>query len=99
MIPSDLWESVKKRFGTSEGKHSVKEKDFYADKFALWVDMRTHPDNGIHGGGLALNNTQDGVKLEIKRKQSGSGTITCHMFVVADAMMEIMNSGLRSIKY
>ena len=99
MIPSDLWESVKKRFGATEGKHSVKEKDFYADKFALWVDMRTHPDNGIHGGGLALNNTQDGVKLEIKRKQSGSGTITCHMFVVADAMMEIMNSGLRSIKY
>ena len=95
MIPSDLWESVKKRFG----RDGVKEKDFYADKFALWVDMRTHPDNGIHGGGLALNNTQDGVKLEIKRKQSGSGTITCHMFVVADAMMEIMNSGLRSIKY
>ena len=99
MIPSDLWESVKKRFSQTEGKQSVKEKDFYADKFALWVDMRTHPDNGIHGGGLALNNTQDGVKLEIKRKQSGSGTITCHMFVVADAMMEIMNSGLRSIKY
>ena len=99
MIPSDLWESVKKRFRTTEKRWSVKEKDFYADKFALWVDMRTHPDNGIHGGGLALNNTQDGVKLEIKRKQSGSGTITCHMFVVADAMMEIMNSGLRSIKY
>ena len=99
MIPSDLWESVKKRFSQTEGKQSVKEKDFYADKFALWVDMRTHPDNGIHGGGLALNNTQDGVKLEIKRKQGGSGIITCHMFVVADAMMEIMNSGLRSIKY
>ena len=99
MIPSDLWESVKKRFEKESGSSrcSVKEKDFYADKFALWVDMRTHPDNGIHGGGLALNNTQDGVKLEIKRKQSGSGTITCHMFVVADAMMEIMNSGLRSI--
>ena len=62
--------------------------------------MRTHPDNGIHGGGLALNNTQDGVKLEIKRKQLvAAGTITCYMFVVADAMMEIMNSNLRSIKY
>ena len=78
---------------------SLKEKEFYADKFALWVDMRTHPDNHIHGGGLALNNTHDGVKIEIKRKQVGSGTITCHMFVVADAMMEIMNSSLRSIKY
>ena len=100
MIPSDLWESMKKRFHRDDGLQiSLKEKEFYADKFALWVDTRTHPDNGIHGGGLALNNTHDGVKIEIKRKQSGSGTVTCHMFVVADAMMEIMNSSLRSIKY
>ena len=101
MIPSDIWESVKKRFGPTEGRSRIdmKEKDFYYDKFALWVDLRTHPDNDIHGGGLVLNNTRDGVKLEIKRKQSGSGTVTCYMFVVADAMMEIMNSGLRSIKY
>ena len=101
MIPSDLWESVKKRFNRDNvyNPPSLKEKDFYADKFALWVDMRTHPDNLIHGGGLALNNTHDGVKIEIKRKQSGSGTVTCHMFVVADAVMEIMNSSLRSIKY
>ena len=80
----------------------MKEGDFYTNKFALWVDTRTHPDNDIHGGGLALNNTHDGVKIEIKRKKSGSSSsvvITCHMFVVADAMMEIMNSSLRSIKY
>ena len=95
MIPSDLWESVKKRFG----REGVKEKDFYYNKFALWIDLRTHPDNDIHGGGLALADTRDGVKIEIKRKQSGSGTITCYMFVVADAMMEVMNSNLHSIKY
>ena len=95
MVPSDLWESVKKRFG----KEGVKEKDFYADKFALWIDLRTHPDNGIHGGGLVLNNTRDGVKIEIKRNLSGSGSMTCYMFVVADALMEVMNSNLRLIMY
>ena len=95
MKPSDFWDSVMKRFG----KEGVKLNDFYVDKFALWIDLRTHPDNSIHGGGMALNNTRDGVKLEMKRKVGGTGNITCHMFVVADALMEIMNSNLRSIMY
>ena len=96
MVSSDFWESIKRRMGS---KGNVKEEDFYTDKFALWIDLRTFPDNGIHGGGLKLNTTRDGVKLEIKRKTGGSGNITCHMFVVADAIMEIMNKELKSITY
>ena len=98
MVPADFWESLKKRFDTKDAE--VKQIDFYADnKFALWIDLRSHPDNDIHGGGLLLNNTGDGVKIEIRRQTGGSGNITCHMFVVADAVMEIMNSNLLNIKY
>ena len=97
MIPSDFWKAIKRRMGS---KGSVKEKDFYAgDKFGLWIDLRTFYDNSIHGGGLHVNNTKDGVKLEIKRKTGGSGNITCHMFLVADAVMEIMNKEFKSIVY
>ena len=96
-VPSDAWETIKKRIG---GSGSLKEKEFYTgNKYALWIDLRTYPDNGIHGGCLTLNNTRDGVKLEIKRKVGGSGNMTCHMFVVADALMEVMNSNLKSILY
>ena len=97
MVPTDFWESIKRRMG-SKGK--VKEEDFYSgDKFGLWIDLRTFSDNGIHGGGLQVNTTRDGVKLAIKRKTGGTGNITCYMFVVADALMEIMNAELKSIKY
>ena len=96
MIPTDFWESIKRRMG---GSGKVKEEDFYADKFALWIDLRTFSDNSIHGGGLDVNNTRDGVKLEIKRKTGGTGNINCHMFVIADALMEIMNTELKSILY
>ena len=96
MLPSDFWQSLNNRFNT---KDTLKESDFYADKFALWIDLRCHPDNDIHGGGLFLNNTRDGVKIEIKCQTDESGNITCHMFVVADAIMEIMKSNLHSIKY
>ena len=97
MIPSDAWETIKKRMGESG---SLKEKEFCTgNKYALWIDLRTYPDNNIHGGGLTLNNTRDGVKLEIKRKVGRSGNMTCHMYVVADPLMEVMNSNLKSILY
>ena len=88
---------TKKRMG---GSGSLKEKDFYTgNKYALWIDLRTFPDNEIHGGGFTLNTVRDGVKLEIKRKVGGSGNIPCYMYVVADALMEVMNSNLKSILY
>ena len=99
MIPADFWESLKKRFDTRGAE--VKQIDFYSDnKFALWIDLRTHPDNDIHGGGFLLNNPRDGVKMEIRQQtDGGSGKITCYMFLVADAVMEIINSNLLNIKY
>ena len=96
MDATDFYHSVTKRFGVSD---NIAIKDYYSDKFALWIDLRTYHDNSIHGNGLHISNTRDGVHLEMKRKVGGSGTITCFMFVVADALMEVMNSNLRSIMY
>ena len=46
MIPTDQYKSILQRL---TGDTSVKEKDFYTnDKFALWIDLRTHSDNNIH---------------------------------------------------
>ena len=96
MVPTDFWESLKKRFDNKDAE--IKKIDFYGgDEFALWIDLGSHLDNNIHGGGLHLNNIRDGVKIEIRRQTGGSGNITCHMFVVADALMEVMNSKLKSI--
>ena len=95
MIPSDFWESLKKRFGGE-----VTQKAFYtSNKFALWIDMRTFPSNEIHGSGLKLDNTLGGVQLSITRKVGGAGNYTCFIFVVADAVMDVMNSDLHSISY
>ena len=70
MEPADAWESIKKCMGKDGW---LKEKNFYtANKYALWIDLRTYPDNRVHGNGLTLNNTRDGVKLEIKRIVGGS---------------------------
>ena len=99
MLPTDQWESIKQRFPRSLESEITETKFYTEDKFALWIDLRSHADNEIHGSGLSLRDTRDGVKLEIRRKVGGSGNITCDMFIVSDALMEIKNSKLNSILY
>ena len=96
MIPNDLWQSIIKRVGVND---SIKEVDFYTNKFALWIDLRSYPDNNVHGNGLELPSTRDGIRLEINREKTGGRVLTCYMFVVADAVMAIMNSNLKEIMY
>ena len=98
MIVTDFFDSMMKRM--EPVGNAVQPFGFYVGgMYGLWIDLRTFPDRDIHGGGFALDNTSDGVKLEIRRKTGGSGKITCYMYVVSDALVEIMNSGLSSIKY
>jgi hypothetical protein len=97
MIPTDFWTSITNKMGMTD---NITQKDFYNDKFALWIDLRTYPDDSVHGNGLVLNNTKDGVKIEIRRTAADTaGNTTCYMFVVADALAEFENSDLRSIVY
>ena len=99
MIATDFYDSMMKRMGPV-GDDSVQPFSFYVGgMYGLWIDLRTSPDEDIHGGGFALDSTSDGVKLEIRRKAGGTGKITCCMYVVSDALVEIMNSSLSSIKY
>ena len=103
MITTDFYDSIMKRMEPLDGNVGdsiVKPLSFYAGgMFGLWIDLRTFPDEEIHGGGFSLDSTSDGVKLEIRRKAGGSGKVTCYIYVVSDALVEVMNSALSSIKY
>ena len=99
MQTTDFYESMQKRMKPLGG-NVVFPSNFYAgDMFGLWIDLRTFPDEEIHGGGFSLDSTSDGVKLEIRRKAGGSGKVTCYIYVVSDALVEVMNGTLSSIKY
>ena len=99
MQTTDFYDSVMKRM-ESQGGDMIYPSNFYTGgRFGLWIDLRTFPDSDIHGGGFHLDNTSDGVKLEIRRKAGGSGKVTCFIFIVSDAIAEVMNGGLESIKY
>jgi hypothetical protein len=96
MIPSDFWSAITNRMGLTD---NITQEDFYKDKFALWIDLRSFPDDSIHGNGLVLNETKDGVKIEIRRTagDDAAATTTCHMFVVADATVFFKSNELPNI--
>ena len=53
----------------------------------------------MYGSGTRLVNTTDGVQLEIERDAKGSGTVNCHVFIISDAQLNIMNRQLESVQY
>ena len=56
-------------------------------------------ENNLHGSGLRLVNTKEGVHLSIKRKTSGSGNVNCNIFILSDAQINIVNKELESVTY
>ena len=94
----DFWEEIFRRFGKENS--SLDATDFYTgDRFALFVDLRSMKENNLHGSGLRLVNTKEGVHLSIKRKTSGSGNANCNIFILSDAQINIVNKELESVTY
>lgn len=74
--------------------------DFYGgDGFALFVDLRSMGENQLHGSGLRLVNTKDGVQVTINRTMSGSENVKRHIFILSDAQFNIVNKELESVTY
>ena len=45
--------------------HNVNIASYYTDKYALWLDFRTIDDNRLHGSVRRLENTSEGIRLQI----------------------------------
>ena len=98
MKTRDFWEEISRRFGKENS--SLNATDFYAgDRFALFIDLRSMKENNLHGSGLRLVNTKEGVHLMIKRNTSGSGNAKCYIFILSDAQINIVNKELESVTY
>ena len=78
-----MFDEVFRRF--KKENSSMNLTNFFGDKFALFVDLRSKKYNSLHGSGKRLANTEDGVLLEINRQATGSGNVNCHIFILSDA--------------
>ena len=65
--------------------HNVNIASYYTDKYALWLDFRTIDDNRLHGSGRQLENTSEGIRLQITKKAESAGKLSCYLFIFQDA--------------
>ena len=70
MKTKDMWEEVIGRFDRENSEMNATDLNA-GDKFGLFIDFRSIRDNDLHGSGLKLMNTKEGIQLAVNRKASG----------------------------
>ena len=82
--------------------HNVNIASYYTDKYALWLDFRTIDDNRLHGSGRRLENTSEGIRLQITKKAESAGKLSCYLYflyIFQDAQINISDSQFLNVVY
>ena len=71
--------------------------NFYADnKFGLFIDFRSNADDQLHGSGLKIVNSKDGIQLQITKSNTGaSGNIMAFTYLISDSQFNIIDCLIR----
>ena len=98
----DIWSEVSRFFMKEKYKttaHDLWKSSTPGNKFGLLIDLRSMASQEMHGSGTRLVNTTDGVQLEIERDAKGTGPVNCHVFVISDSQLNIINKQFDSVMY
>ena len=79
--------------------HNVNIASYYTDKYALWLDFRTIDDNRLHGSRRRLENTSEGIRLQITKKAESAGKLSCYLYIFQDAQINISNAQFLNVVY
>ena len=79
--------------------HNVDIASYYTDKYALWLDFRTIDDNRLHGSGRHLENTSEGIRLQITKKAESAGKLSCYLYKFQDAQINISDAQFLNVLY
>ena len=79
-------------------ENGVSLREFLTEKYALCFDLRPSIDDVLHGNGVNLQNTSEGITLEIHRVAGGAGKLNLHVFVFQDCQLNISGGRFHSIE-
>ena len=78
--------------------HNVNIASYYTNKYALWLDIRTIDDR-LHGSGRQLENTSEGIHLQITKKAGALGKLSCYLYIFQDAQINISDAQFLNVVY
>ena len=79
--------------------HNVNIASYYTDKYALRMDFRTIDDKRLHGSGRRLENTSEGIRLQITKKAGSVGKLSCYLYLFQDAQINISDAQFLNVVY
>ena len=79
--------------------HNVDIASYYTNKYALWLDFRTIDDNRLHGSGRRLENTSEGIRLQITKKAESAGKLSCYLYIYQDTQINISDAQFLNVEY
>ena len=79
--------------------HNVNIASYYTDKYALWLDFRTIDDNRPQGPGRQLENTSEGICLQITKESGSAGKLSCYLYIFQDAQINISDAQFLNVVY
>ena len=72
---------------------------YYTNKYALWLDFRTIDNNRLHGSGRRLENTSEGIRLQITKESGSAGKLSCYLYIFQDAQIYISDAQFLNVAY
>ena len=79
--------------------HSVNMASFYTDKYALWLNFQTIDDKRLHGLGRRLENTSEGIRLQITKEAGSASKLSCYLYIFQDAQINISDAQFLNVVY
>ena len=79
--------------------HDLNVAEYITDKYALWLDFKMIDENALHGMGRRIENTLEGITLQIEKKAESAGNINAYIHLVMDAQLNIQNGAFVSALY
>ena len=55
----------------------------------MWLDFRSSDDRKLHGSGLRVENTSEGVALQLDKNAQTAGPLNCYVYLLMDAQLNI----------
>ena len=79
--------------------HDVSSGEYLVNKYALWLDFRTIDENELHGMGRRIENSSEGITLQIEKKAEAAVSLNAYIYLIMDAQLNIQSGAYVSTIY
>ena len=75
--------------------HNINIASYYTDKYALYMYTNNRPQ----GSSRRLENTSEGIRLQITKESGSAGKLSCYLYIFLDAQINISNAQFLNVVY